>query len=193
MDVTATIALAGVAVLVAALVFLHAARTGLSPVRDPVSGYALTRHRAAYAVAAGAAAVSGLAVALLCSQVPGTGPSVGLLVTFAVARALIPFFPMDAPDAGRSPSGRVHSVLAILAFATVTAAAFWAAGPLSASHPTLSAVSGLAGIVMAVGSAGVIAGFAHPAARSVFGLAERVIYLGFLGWFAAVAFLIGRS
>ncbi len=188
----AIVALAGVVTLVAALGFLHVAPTGLSAVRDPVSGYALTRYRPAYALAAGAAAVAGLAVALLVSGVPGTSASVGLLFTFAAARALIPVFPMDAPGSERSTSGRVHSVLATLAFATVTASAFLASWPLAvAGEHLLSAVSSTAGVVMAVGCAVVIAGHSHPGPRRWFGLAERLIYLGFIGWFASVAISLG--
>lgn len=187
-------ALAGVVTVVAALGFLHLARTGLSAVRDPVSGYALTRYRSIYALAAGAAAVAGLSVALLASQVPGTAASVGLLIAFAAARALIPLFPMDAPGVARSATGLVHSALATLAFATVTGAAFLAVQPLAAvAERPLSAISSVAAVVMAIGSAGVIAGAARAGPRRLVGLAERLIYLSFIGWFAAVAVLLGPS
>ncbi len=188
----AIVTLAGVVAMVAALGFLHLVRTGLSPLRDPVSGYALTRYRAAYAVAAGAAAVAGLTSALLLAGISGTGAAVGALLVFAAARALIPLFPMDAPGAVRSGRGRVHSLLATVAFATVMASAFLAWYPLAAAgEQRLASVSLTAGVVMAVGSVIVIAGAAHPAPRRIFGLAERLIYLGFIGWFAAVAVLLG--
>lgn len=191
------VALAGVATMVAALGFLHLARTGLSALRDPVSGYALTRYRSAYTVAAGAAAVTGVAVALLISQIPGTGAAVGSLSAFAVARALIPLFPMfpmDAPGTARSVRGRAHSILATVAFATVTASAFLAWYPLAAAgEHLLSSVSLTAGALMAIGSVIVITGAAHPGPRRLFGLAERLIYLGFIGWFAAVAVVLGPA
>ncbi len=188
------VALAGVATMVAALGFLHLARTGLSALRDPVSGYALTRYRSAYTVAAGAAAVTGVAVALLISQIPGTGAAVGSLSAFAVARALIPLFPMDAPGTARSVRGRTHSILATVAFATVTASAFLAWYPLAAAgEHLLSSVSLTAGALMAIGSVIVITGAAHPGPRRLFGLAERLIYLGFIGWFAAVAVVLGPA
>ncbi|MFT4226723.1 DUF998 domain-containing protein [Micropruina sp.] len=188
------VALAGVATMVAALGFLHLARTGLSALRDPVSGYALTRYRSAYTVAAGAAAVTGVAVALLISQIPGTAAAVGSLFAFAVARALIPLFPMDAPDTVRSVRGRNHSILATVAFATVTASAFLAWYPLAAAgEHLLASVSLTAGALMAVGSVIVITGAAHPGPRRLFGLAERLIYLGCIGWFAAVALVLGLA
>lgn len=188
----AVVTLAGVVTMVAALGFLHLVRTGLSPLRDPVSGYALTRYRAAYAVAAGAAAVAGLTSALLLAGISGTGAAVGSLLVFAAARALIPLFPMDAPGAVRSGRGRVHSLLATVAFATATASAFLAWYPLAAAgEQRLASVSLASAVVMAVGSVTVIAGAAHPAPRRIFGLAERLIYLGFIAWFAAVAVLLG--
>lgn len=188
------VALAGVATMVAALGLLHLARTGLSALRDPVSGYALTRYRSAYTVAAGAAAVTGVAVALLISQIPGTGAAVGSLSAFAAARALIPLFPMDAPGTARSVRGRTHSILATVAFATVTASAFLAWYPLAAAgEQLLWSVSLTAGALMAIGSVIVITGAAHPGPRRLFGLAERLIYLGFIGWFAAVAVVLGPA
>lgn len=188
----AVVTLAGVVTMVAALGFLHLVRTGLSPLRDPVSGYALTRYRAAYAVAAGAASVAGLTSALLLAGVSGTGAAVGALLVFAAARALIPLFPMGPPAAGRSGRGRVHSLLATAAFATATASAFLVWYPLAAAgEQRLASVSLASGVVMAVGSVTVIAGTAHPAPRRIFGLAERLIYLGFIAWFAAVAVLLG--
>lgn len=188
----AIVTLAGVVAMVGALGFLHLVRTGLSAVRDPVSGYALTRYRAAYAVAAGAAAVAGLTAAPLLAGVAGTGAAVASLLVFAAARALIPLFPMDAPGTVRSGRGRIHSILATVAFATVTASAFLAWHPLAAAgERPLASASLTAGVVMAVGSATVIAGALRPGPRRVFGLAERLIYLGFIAWFAVIAVLLG--
>lgn len=186
--VAAIVALAATIVLLAALVLLHVAPTGLSPVTDPVSAYALTRFRAGYAVAAVAAAIAGVAVGLLLAGIPHARTATVLLWIFALARLLIPLFPMDAPGSERSRPGRLHGLLAIAAFATVTAAAFFAAGPLAdASHGALANVSTIAGIVMAVGSVVTIAGSAGGALHRVFGIAERLIYLGFIAWFLIVS------
>jgi hypothetical protein len=185
----AAVALAGTFAVLVALVFLHVAPTGLSPVRDPVSAYALTPYRAAYAIAAYGAMVSAGATALLLSRVTPTPLiAVALLGIFAIARGLIPLFPMDAPEALHSRTGRVHTALAVTAFATVTASAFLASGTLAAAGANqLAAISTWAGILMGLGSAIVIAGSASARVRAVFGLGERLIYLGFIAWFAAIA------
>lgn len=187
--VVALIGTASCLVLIVALVVAHLMRTGLSPIMDPVSAYALSSARAWYAIAAVAAAVSGGVSAILLAGVAGTQAAVVLLWIFAVARLVIPLFPMDRPGTDRTPMGRLHNLLAIVAFATVTVAAFLAAGPLGNSGHTGAAVgSTCAAIVMAIGSIAVIASSVAPRLRRIFGLAERLIYLGFIAWFLVLAF-----
>lgn len=193
-DFAAILVLTGAIAALASLVALHVAPTGLSPVRNPVSEYALTRFRAGYVVAALTAAVAGAGAAFLLAPLAGSTPAVVLLIVFAVSRALIPLVPMDAPGAARTRRGRAHNLLAVAAFATVTAAAFLAAGPLAdAGYAALSTASTVAGIVMAAGSAGVLFALASAPARAIFGFVERLIYVGLLGWFIAlgVGVLIG--
>ena len=186
-ELLCAIALAGTAVAFVALVVLHVLPTGLSVVRDPVSRYGLTRYRAAYAIAAASAGIAGIAVAALLWLVVHAIAAAVLLLVFAVARLLIPRFPMDQPGTARSRTGRVHSWLAVAAFAGATAAAFVASPACAAAGFTeLAALSTVAGVAMALGSVLVIAG-ASGSVRRIFGLAERLIYLGFIGWFACVA------
>lgn len=138
-------------------------------------------------MAAFSAVVAGGATALLLLPLPAT-IAVVLLGAFAVARVLIPFFPMDRPETPRTRTGRIHNLLAVVAFSTATAAAFVAAGPLAQSgRPLLATLSTTAGIIMAVGSILVIAGLAGSALRRVTGAAERLIYVGFIAWFALIA------
>ena len=86
-------------------------------------------------------------------------------------------------DDRREARVSAHYVLAVIAFATVTIAAFIGAGPLRfAGHDGLGMASTLLGIVMAIGCAGVIV-LARISRPSVFGLFERLIYVGFLAWF----------
>jgi len=187
-SLSALVALAATAVLLVALVVLHLLPTGLSPAHNPVSQYALTPFKIGYVIAALAAAVAGAASALALAPVGRAGVTVVLLWIFAVARALIPLFPMDPPGGAPSPRGRAHRLLAIAAFATVTAAAFTAISPLMAGgFRWLGGISMAAGIVMAIGAIGVLVGASSPQLRRVFGLTERLIYLGFIAWFAALA------
>lgn len=188
MNAAAVTGTAACLVLLVALLVAHALPTGLSPLSDPVSAYALTRARPAYAVAAFCAAVAGGASAVLLGTRPGTCVSVGLLWIFAAARLVIPLVPMDRPGTPRTVRGRLHNLLAVVAFATVTAAAITATGPLSATGATALLVgTQIAAATMAIGSIAVIAGSAVPLLRRAFGLAERLIYLGFIAWFLGLA------
>lgn len=190
-SLAAVLLLAGALVAVVSLVILHLLPTGLNPLRDPVSQYGITRYRAGYGAAAGGAALAGVGGVLFFAPTGGaiSTVTIALLVVFAVARAAIGFFPMDAPGSARTGTGRTHNLLATAAFASVTAAAFTGAGALhDAGFPDASAWSTACGIVMAVGTIGLLitARRAHP---GLFGLAERVIYVGFLAWFGLLGAL----
>lgn len=184
----ATVLLLATLAQLGALIALHVLPTGLSPVRDPVSQYALTRFRAGYTISALSAAVAGAATALLLGSLPGGGIAAGLLWLFAAARAAIPAIPMDVPGTPPTRRGRWHSLLATLAFAGVTAASFFAAGPAAqAGGRALATFTLVAGAIMALGSAGVVLSRFVQQLRTVFGAAERLIYLGSIVWFAASA------
>lgn len=183
----------GAVAVLASLVVLHVLPTGLRPWIDPVSQYGITRYRAGYLIAGIAAAVAGVGGVLVLAPL-GAVPAVVLLGVFAVARALIPFVPMDAPASPRTSRGRAHNALAIAAFASVTAAAFLAGGPLhDGGYANLAGLTTGCAIVMAVGSVGVLLGSFTPL-RRVFGASERLIYLGFIAWFLMLGFgtLAGR-
>lgn len=168
------------------LVALHVVRTGLRPSRDPVSQYALTRYGYLYRAATVVAGVTGAAAALLfATQFTGVAAVVSsiLLAVFVVSRLVIGFFAMDAPDAPKTGTGRLHNVLAFSAFGSVTAAAFVAAGALhDAGFQDLATLSTALGILMGVGSVGLL----FTAKRGLFGLSERLIYIGFIVWFVAL-------
>jgi hypothetical protein len=177
--------LGAVAALVS-LVVVHVLPTGLNPLRDPVSQYGITSYRGWYRSAALSAALAGVGGVIYFAQVPGVAALITLilLVVFAAARALIGFFPMDAPGESRTGTGRLHNILATLAFAPVTAAAFVGAGALhDAGAGDLSIWSTLCGVVMAVGAVGLLLTARATRLRTFFGLAERLIYVGFIAWF----------
>ncbi|WP_157813896.1 MULTISPECIES: DUF998 domain-containing protein [unclassified Microbacterium] len=187
----AVLLLAGVAIALLSLIVVHLLPTGLNPVRDPVSQYGITSYRGWYWSAAGGAAVAGIGGVLFFAPTGGVISTVTivLLAVFAVARAAIGFFPMDAPGSGRTGTGRTHNLLATAAFASVTAAAFTGAGALhDAGFPDASAWSTACGVVMAVGAIGVLI-TARRERLGLFGLTERIIYLGFLAWFVLLGVL----
>ena len=118
------VSLIAVAVTVASLAWLHAQRTGLSWVRNPVSEYGITPFRSGYRVATIAFGVAGLALAIGIDRAIADHGSVGvvaLLVLFGVTRGAISWFPMDAPGTSRTSTGVIHFVLAFVAFLSTSA------------------------------------------------------------------------
>jgi hypothetical protein len=200
MDVNAVGAIVtaiGLIGLVVCLGVAHLLTDGLNPLRDPVSQYGITpRFRGLYAGAGESAAVAAIgAILVLVGRVgEGLDLTIVFLVIFAAARAIIPLVPMDAPDTRVTIVGRLHNVLAFAAFASITVAAFVAGGPLHDAGWTETAVwSTVFGVVMAIGSAGVLISRWVPFLHRNFGAVERVIYLGFILWFGMIVMLgLGR-
>ena len=191
MRVTGILALLGLAVTVASLVWLHLQPTKLSPVRNPVSEYGITSFRAGYRAATTAFGAAGLALAAGISQALGDRglAVVILLVAFAIARAVISWFPMDVPGAKWTRTGWMHFVLAFVAFASVLAAASVLGVVLS--HPgswhALAPVSTTLGYALTACLA--MFGLAQtvPALRAWFGVIERGFYLFAITWCAVFA------
>ncbi len=181
------VALVAIAVTALSLIALHLLPTGLSPLRDPVSRYGITRFRAGYASAALSAGVAGIGSLVAVAALPGSLPTVVLLAVFAAARILIPFFPMDAPDAATTTTGRVHNLLAVLAFGGVIAAMFVAAGMLhDAGFATAGLVATIGGVVGVVGTVLMLVSRRSPSLAWGFGFGERLIYLAFIVWIAVL-------
>jgi CDP-diglyceride synthetase len=191
------VALAGAAVTLGTLVVLHLAPTGLSPLRDPVSAYGISRYRLLYrAQTLGTAvAAAALAVALPLAGVQAAVGAVVALIVLAAARGVISWMPMDAPGSSRTPTGRGHNLLAFGAFAAASVGGFLV-GVAFGSTPGLAAAAPAAtalGWLMTAASALTIVSAATPGLRAVFGLAERLIYVGMLAWLVLTAIvLLGR-
>jgi hypothetical protein len=184
------VAIVGVAVTVASLVYLHVVPTGLSPIRNAVSEYGISPYRRWYRVATIALGIAGLATAVsLHTALVGTLRAVVLLIVFGAARLVISWSPMDAIGSPRTRHGRLHNLLAIAAFGSATAAGFLAAGPI-ASDSQWSAYSLAAAIftwIMAAGGLGVILSVRLAPIRRYFGALERTIYVGIIGWITVLA------
>ena len=186
MVIAGTAALVALATVVVALVRLHLKPTGLSAIRNPVSQYGICEFRAGYRTAtlAFAAAGAALAVALARAVLHGTRGIVALLVVFAAARAVISWFPMDAPNAKHTPTGGAHGLLAIAAFGSVTAAALRLGGALSeqARWHALAGVSTALGALMLALLATMATRRAIPLLARWFGALERAFYLAAIAW-----------
>ncbi len=195
---TPVVTLAGAAGLVALaatvgfLVYLHAMPTGLSPLRNAVSQYGISAYRGGYRGATIAFAVAGVALAIeLGVALRDDHPAalVALLLIFAVARALISWFPMDAPGAPGTGKGELHRALAFLAFGAVTAAGFVLSTRLTNGNrwQDLAQLSSGFGWAMLVCVLGMLMARDAKRSRQWFGAAERAFYVVALGWFGVFA------
>jgi hypothetical protein len=184
------VALVALAAVIGSLAYLHLAPTGLSPIRNAVSQYGITPYRSGYRVATIAFAAAGAALALAISHaLPGTGRTrlvIAMLIVFAIARALISWFPMDEPGTPRTATGRRHGLLAIAAFAAATIAAFRLGSALAhgGRWHSLATVSTALGWAMLACLLAVALVRGAPALRERFGAIERGFYLAAIAWFA---------
>lgn len=191
------VAMAGLAVTIASLVWLHLVPMGLSPLRNAVSQYGISVHRGGYRVATlgfGAAGAALAAGALVGPAFPGCRLVAGLLALFSLARLLISWAPMDQPGAPRTTSGVVHWILAVAAFGAVTAAAVRSGHGLSGQWATGATGSQVLGWVMLAGLLGLPLARPGGPLRGYFGAAERLFYLGAIAWsvLAALGLLAGK-
>jgi hypothetical protein len=193
MQITAAALIAaGLAVGFGALVALHIAPTGLSALRNAVSQYGITSYRGGYRVQTIGYAIAGLGAAIGVFALPGPAAiPAGLCLIFAAARALISWFPMDAPGARRTATGRRHGELAVAAFVGVGLAAWQLARLLrhDSLHPAIAATSTALAVVMALALIAMVLS-TRSEHSGYFGLIQRGFYLGMTAWLATVAVLL---
>jgi len=170
---------------------LHVLPTGLSPLRNAVSEYGISRFRDLYRLQAAAMGVAGLALAGAVARAVDPAPSrvLVLLVVYGCARIAIGWFPMDPIGTlERTPAGRMHRLLAAVAFVALPIAAVRLAQslPHDGSHRPL--------VVLAWISVGCAVALAPTLAfaRRVFGFAERVFYLACYAYVLAAAIELVR-
>ena len=90
----------GLSIGVVALVLLHLLPSGLSPLRNPVGQYGITRFKAGYRAQTLAYGLAGVGAAIGIAALPRPSQLVVVLCcVFAASRAGISWFPMDAPGA----------------------------------------------------------------------------------------------
>lgn len=178
------------AACLAVLVWLHLLPTGYRPIRNAVSDYGVGRSAPLYRAQTSACAVSALLLAAALSAGADPAPTlvIVLLVVFAAARIAIPWFPTDLDRAQPTRTGRIHVLLAGLAFGSIA----WAAASLPdrvdwpGVHGTLVAL-GWAVVVLAVACGLCMSRALHRATEPFFGLVERLFYAAMLAWLAVVA------
>lgn len=180
-DLLALLALIGLAAGASAVLRLHIHPTGLDPIRDAVSDYGTTPFHPLYrlqVVAYGVAALL-LAVALdVGTDVRSTG--IEWLALYGIARIAIAGFMTDRDRAAPTRQGRIHALLAVLAFTAISVAATTVGDDLSPGFHALGWV--VVGFAIASGVFMVV-----PPLRRWCGAIERGLYAAFTVWLAAVA------
>jgi hypothetical protein len=180
------IATIAVLVVIASYVYLHVAATGLSPLRNAFSQYALTPYRIGYRTATIGLAVTAVALAVgIGIAVPAASQVVIALVVCAFGRAFVGWVPMDAPDTPATTTGRIHWYLGIVSFAAGTYAASALSGVLADAGSRwhdLAGTSQVLATIMFVCAVGLLLSRVAPRLASVFGAVERGFYAAFTGW-----------
>jgi uncharacterized protein DUF998 len=191
-SVSGVVALVCLAANVASLVYLHLAPTGLSPVRNAVSHYGISRYRDGYRAATIALGLAGGALAVGVADAitgNGAGSVVGLLAVFAVARLVISWFPMDEPGATRTGHGAAHGLIAVATFGSATLAALRLGSVLGRTGRWhgLAPVSTALGWAMLACLVVMFVARASPVLGARFGAIERALYVAMVGWCSVFA------
>jgi hypothetical protein len=180
---TTALGVASIACLVAAsslLVRLHALPTGLKPMRDAVSDYGTTRFHAYYRAMV---VLLGLSAAFLAISLARSTDATGLLWLwlYAGSRVAIARFMTDRDPPPFTTEGRVHWLLAAVAYTSIALAASnidWSGAP------DLLRVLGYGVAVTAIGT--FVTRVVGPL-RPTFGLVERLLYVTSVAWLLVAA------
>jgi hypothetical protein len=170
-------ALACFAIAAALLVRMHLLPTGLNPVRDAISDYGATAHHRNYramVVALGGGAVL-LAIGL---QRDTDATALFWLWLYGASRIVIAAFMIDVDGPPFTWEGRIHWLLAAVAFTSIAFAATsidWTGAP-GVLRPL--------GWAVAASAVGTLLTIRAPA---IFGLVERLLYLTSVAWLVIAA------
>lgn len=174
----------------AALVRVHLLPTGYRPISNAVSDYGVGPYRSYYRAQTTAIGVAAalLAGALASAEGPGPRRVIVLLLVFAAARIVIPSFPTDLDRSRPTRTGRIHLLLAAVAFASIAWAS--AALPHRVDWDGTGLLVTLGWIVVATAIACGLSMTSrlHHATEPFFGLIERVFYAAMIAWLLVVSF-----
>ena len=181
----------GLALGIGSLVALHLLPTGLSPIRNPVSQYGISKYSLGYRLQTLSFGVAAIASAIGLIALPFRSYSLfTFTLLFAVARLAIGWFPMDKPDTTRTSTGRTHGLLAITAFFSAIFAADKAGNltvDVGGSQSLLHFSAGVQ-LLLWIGLVGMF--LSRRLKMNMFGVVERIFYLGMIGWLIEMAWLI---
>jgi hypothetical protein len=174
------VVLAALAVAAMLLVRLHLAPTGLSPARNAVSDFGTTEWHLAYREQAIALGIAGIALAIEL-RADTDADSLGWLYAYGASRITIAGFMTDRDPPPYTPEGRIHWVLAAIAFTSIAFAATsinWAGAP---------GVLGPLGTAVGISAIATLVTRLAPGLEGVFGIAERALYVTSILWLGIAA------
>lgn len=174
--------LAATCVVVAALVlvWLHLQPTGLHWRSDAVSDYGTTSVHLGYRVMVVLFGAGGMLLALALGR-RTAADGVGWLWVYGLSRVAIAAFMTDRDPPPFTREGRIHWLLAAIAFTSIALAGSkvdWAGAP--SVLPTV-------GLVVAASAVATLVTRLLPPLRAVFGAAERLLYLSTIVWLLIAA------
>jgi Protein of unknown function (DUF998) len=193
---TALLAVAAAVAVVLGLAFLarlHLAPTGVDPARDAVSAYGIGPYRAWYRAMALAFGVGALLLAAALDRGGGVAAAgLALLVVYGVARIAIVPFPTDQDGARPTTSGRIHALLAVVAFVAIAVAAPIISASLRAPSdwPEGAEIARSMAVMVIAACALLLAAGLIPRMRLLFGGFQRLFYGASQVWLLVVAVII---
>jgi hypothetical protein len=174
------------ALAIAILVRLHVADTGLSARRDAISDYGTTPYHGYYRVMVLALGAGAVLLAVGLGRRTDAGDLYWLYI-YGASRIAIAGFMIDRDPARPTAAGRIHWLLAAIAFTAIAFAASdigWSGAP-GALRPLGYAVAATAVATLLTRIVGPL--------RAVFGVAERLLYATSITWLLlATADLLAR-
>ncbi len=190
-EIAGAVSLAGTACAIGALGYLHAAPTGLSPLRSAVSEYGISPYRAGYRALTISMGVAGASISVALDRAlhgSGVAEVVVLVGVFSLARLAISWFPMDARGSPRTSTGAAHALLAIATFVSVATAAIRLCRVLErdAGWTTLANLSRGLGWAMVACFGVMVLSRIGPDLRRAFGAIERALYVAILTWLVVI-------
>ena len=173
----------------AALARVHLLATGCRPLSNAVSDFGVGPHRVWYRAQTAAMAYAALFLAAEVARETHPVPRelVFLLLVLAAARLAIPSFPTDLDRGAPTVTGRIHVLLAGIAFAAVAwAAAIFPDRVATGAHGFFVALGWV--VVATAAACGLSMTRAlRASAAPYFGAIERVFYAAVYVWFVAAS------
>ena len=195
--VSAGAALAATVSAATAFTTLELLPTGLSPISDPTSQWALTPFIWGFRWFEVSLALAAFALAFsFLRALPRYRINVVVvLVLFAFGRSVVGWVNMDAPGAPATVTGEIHWSLGIVSFISSIVAMFLAARALrrNAQNGHLQKFSLVMGWITSVAIVLLLGASRSPQLAGFFGLFERAFYITTIIWIGTVSLTLSRQ